>query len=49
VIQEGILNKTKTIIQLDKNQQVNINRLIQRLINVYEINVDTVEAEKKPK
>ncbi|NRS90241.1 putative membrane protein [Flavobacterium sp. 7E] len=48
VIQEGILNKTKTIIQLDKIQQVNINQsFIQRLINVYEINVDTAGSAEK--
>lgn len=48
VIQEGVLNKTKTIIQLDKIQQVNINQsFIQRLINVYEINVDTAGSAEK--
>lgn len=48
VIQEGILNKTKTIIQLDKIQQVNINQsFIQRLVNVYEINVDTAGSAEK--
>lgn len=48
VIQEGILNKTKTIIQLDKIQQVNINQsFLQRLINVYEVNVDTAGSADK--
>jgi putative membrane protein len=48
VIQEGILNKTKTIIQLDRIQQVNINQsFIQRLVNVYEINVDTAGSAEK--
>jgi putative membrane protein len=48
VIQEGILNKTKTIIQLNRIQQVNINQsFIQRLVNVYEINVDTAGSAEK--
>ena len=48
IINEGILNKTKTIIQLDKIQQVDINQsLIQRLIGVYELNVDTAGSAKK--
>ena len=48
IISEGILNKTKTIIQLDKIQQVDINQsLIQRLIGVYELNVDTAGSAKK--
>jgi len=48
VINEGILNKTKTIIQLNKIQQVNINQsLIQRLIGVYELAVDTAGSSEK--
>lgn len=48
VINEGILNKTKTIIQLNKIQQVNINQsLLQRLIGVYELDVDTAGSNKK--
>lgn len=48
IISEGILNKTKTIIQLDKIQQVDVNQsLIQRLIGVYELNVDTAGSAKK--
>ncbi|SDX42578.1 PH domain-containing protein [Flavobacterium degerlachei] len=48
VINEGILNKTKTIIQLNKIQQVNINQsLIQRFIGVYELDVDTAGSSKK--
>lgn len=48
IIQEGILSKTKTIIRLDKIQQVNINQsLLQRLINVYEVNVDTAGSDAK--
>jgi uncharacterized membrane protein YdbT with pleckstrin-like domain len=48
VINEGILNKTKTIIQLNKIQQVNINQsLLQRIIGVYELDVDTAGSTKK--
>lgn len=48
IISEGILNKTKTIIQLDKIQQVDINQsLIQRIIGIYELNVDTAGSAKK--
>lgn len=48
VINEGILNKTKTIIQLNKIQQVNINQsLVQRFIGVYELDVDTAGSSKK--
>ncbi|WP_339920701.1 PH domain-containing protein [uncultured Flavobacterium sp.] len=48
IINEGIFNKTKTIIQLDKIQQVDINQsLIQRFIGVYELNVDTAGSAKK--
>jgi putative membrane protein len=48
IITEGILNKTKTAIQLYKIQQVNINQsLIQRLVGVYELAVDTAGSNKK--
>lgn len=48
VISEGILNKSKITIQLDKIQQVNINQsLIQRLINVYELDVDSAGSANK--
>lgn len=48
VINEGILNKKSTIIQLDRIQQVDINQsLIQRIIGVYELNVDTAGSAKK--
>ncbi len=48
IISEGILNKTKTAIQLDKIQQVNINQsFIQKLIGVYELHVDTAGSAKK--
>jgi putative membrane protein len=48
IISEGIFNKTKTIIQLNRIQQVNINQsLIQRFIGVYELDVDTAGSAKK--
>ncbi|WP_396218330.1 PH domain-containing protein, partial [Flavobacterium sp.] len=48
VIQKGVLNKTKITIQLHKIQQVNINQsLIQRLINVYKLEIDTAGSDKK--
>lgn len=48
IITEGVLNKTKTTIQLYKIQQVNINQsLIQRLVGVYELVVDTAGSNKK--
>lgn len=48
IITEGIFNKTKTAIQLNKIQQVNINQsFIQRIIGVYELAVDTAGSNKK--
>ncbi len=48
IINQGIINKTKTTIQLNKIQQVNINQtLIQRLINVYALDVDTAGSTNK--
>ncbi|CAN1541671.1 COG3428 Predicted membrane protein [Flavobacteriaceae bacterium] len=48
IISEGIFNKTKTTIQLYKIQQVNINQsLIQRLVGVYELAVDTAGSNNK--
>jgi len=48
VINEGIINKTKTTIQLDKIQQVTIKQnLIQRIIGVYALDVDTAGSDKK--
>jgi putative membrane protein len=48
IITEGIFNKTKITIQLYKIQQVNINQsLIQRLVGVYELAVDTAGSNKK--
>ncbi|MFY0481350.1 PH domain-containing protein [Flavobacterium sp. PLA-1-15] len=48
IITEGILNKSKTTIQLDKIQQVNINQsLIQNFVGVYALDVDTAGSSKK--
>lgn len=48
VIQEGILSKTKTTVQLHKIQQVNITQsLIQRVIGVYGLEVDTAGSNSK--
>ena len=48
IISEGIFNKTKTTIQLNKIQQVNINQsLIQRVIGVFELEVDTAGSANK--
>ena len=48
IINEGIFNKTKTTIQLNKIQQVNINQsLIQKIIGVYALEVDTAGSAKK--
>src|SRR6478672_3561628 len=48
IINEGIVNKTKTAIQLNKIQQVNINQtLIQRLIGVYALEVYTAGSTNK--
>ncbi|MCG2612493.1 PH domain-containing protein [Flavobacterium sp. SM15] len=48
IINKGILNKTKIAIQLHKIQQVNINQtLIQKLIGVHALDVDTAGSNKK--
>ena len=48
IINEGVFNKTKTTFQLNKIQQVNINQsLIQRVIGVFELEVDTAGSTKK--
>ncbi len=48
IITEGVFNKTKTTIQLNKIQQVNVNQsLIQRLFGVYELTADTAGSSKK--
>lgn len=48
IVNDGIINKTKTTIQLNKIQQVNIHQtLIQRLIGVYALSVDTAGTDQK--
>jgi len=48
IISDGIINKTRTTIQLNKIQQVNIHQnLIQRIISVYALSVDTAGSDKK--
>lgn len=48
VITEGIFNKTKTAIPLQKIQQVNIKQsLLQRIIGVYSLDVDTAGSNEK--
>lgn len=48
IISDGIINKTKTTIQLHKIQQVNIKQsLIQRIIGVYALDVDTAGSDQK--
>lgn len=48
IIQKGVLNRTKIAIQLHKIQQVNINQsLIQRLVGVYKLEIDTAGSDKK--
>ena len=48
IIQKGVLNRTKIAIQLHKIQQVNINQsLIQRLIGVHKLEIDTAGSDKK--
>ena len=48
VINDGIINKSKTAIQLHKIQQVNIKQnFIQRLIGVYAMDVDTAGSDQK--
>lgn len=48
IINEGIFNKSRTTVQLNKIQQVNINQsLIQRIIGVYSLDVDTAGSTKK--
>jgi putative membrane protein len=48
VINEGVFHKTNLTIQLNKIQQVNINQsLIQQMIGVYSLEIDTAGSEKK--
>ena len=48
IINEGVFNKTKTTIQLQKIQQVNISQsLVQRIIGVFSLDVDTAGSQTK--
>lgn len=48
VIQKGIITKNKITIQLNKIQQVNINQsLVQKLVGVYSVDIDTAGSNKK--
>jgi putative membrane protein len=48
VIHEGVFIKTKTTIQLQKIQQVNINQtLVQKIIGVFSLEVDTAGSQTK--
>ncbi len=48
IITNGIFSKTRTAIRLDRIQQVNINQsLIQKIIGVYELEVDTPGSNSK--
>jgi uncharacterized membrane protein YdbT with pleckstrin-like domain len=48
IINEGVFNKTKTVVALDKIQQVNITQsLIQRIISVYALDIDTAGSNKE--
>lgn len=48
IVQKGIFNRTQITIQLDKIQQVNINQsLLQKVIGIYSLHIDTPGTEKK--
>ena len=48
VVNKGILRKTKIAIPVEKIQQVNINQsLIQKLVNVYSLEIDTAGSATK--
>ncbi len=48
IINEGIWSKTRTTIQLNKIQQVNISQsMIQRVVGVYTVDVDTAGSTDK--
>lgn len=48
IIDKGILSREHLTIRLDKIQQVNINQsLIQRIIGVYSLDIDTAGSDKK--
>lgn len=48
ILKKGIINKSRINIQLSKIQQVNINQsLIQKIIGVYSLNIDTAGTDEK--
>lgn len=48
IINKGVFNRTTLTIQLDKIQQVNINQsLLQQIIGVHSLDIDTAGSEKK--
>jgi putative membrane protein len=48
VVKKGVISKEQLVIQLDRIQQVNINQtVIQKLINVYSVDIDTAGSSKK--
>ncbi|WP_448635519.1 PH domain-containing protein [Pedobacter panaciterrae] len=48
IINSGIFSKTSLTIQLNKIQQVNINQnLLQQVVGVYSLEIDTAGSEKK--
>ncbi|WP_177763985.1 PH domain-containing protein [Flavobacterium sp. I3-2] len=47
IIEKGWLNKSKTVIKLDKIQQVNLNqKFLHRVLNLYSVEVDTAGSSK---
>jgi len=47
IIEKGWLNKSKTVIKLDKIQQVNLNQnFLHRLLNLYAVEVETAGSSK---
>lgn len=48
IVNKGIFNRTQLTVQLDKIQQVNINQsLLQKVIGIYSLHIDTPGTEKK--
>lgn len=47
IIEKGWLNKSKTVIKIDKIQQVNLNQnFLHRILNLYSVEVDTAGSSK---
>ena len=48
IVNDGVFNKSKIVISLHKIQQVSIHQnVLQRIINIYEISVDTAGTDKQ--